>query len=246
MHIYSFPQEVYQATEAINDFLIQLGVDTQKVKNSDLMLCAFVHKSYASDFKPAHEYDHNERLEFVWDAVLSSVIASQLFVDFPQMQESDMTLYKIALVREDTLSRVSKKIGLHQQIFISKGEENNGGREKASITSDALEALIGYISLDLWYRFAQEFVLKTVYPEIEKISKVQVKSYKTLVQEYVQKKYKQLPVYIDDEYEKDDKNNVVLFVSEIEVNGKIVSKGYGGNKKKAQEASAKNYYETLE
>lgn len=106
-----------------------------------------MHKSYASDFKEV--YDHNERLEFVGDSMLGSVIAKKLFLDFSSMQESTMTLYKIALVREETLCTVAKKIGLPQQLFISKGEERNGGREKASITSDAMEALIGYLALDM-------------------------------------------------------------------------------------------------
>lgn len=92
-------------------------------KNSGFwtFLCAFVHKSYASDFK--EPYLHNERLEFVGDAALGAVIAKALFLNFPWMQESTMTLYKIALVREETLAEVAQKIWLNQQIFISKGEE---------------------------------------------------------------------------------------------------------------------------
>ena len=105
-----------------------------------MLLCAFVHKSYASDFK--EEYNHNERLEFVGDAVLGSVIAKALFLNFPTMQESNMTLYKIGLVREETLAKVAQNIKLNTYIFISKGEEKNHGRLKASIISDALEALI--------------------------------------------------------------------------------------------------------
>jgi ribonuclease III len=110
------------------------------MKDTDMLLCAFVHKSYASDFK--EEYNHNERLEFVGDAVLGSVIAKALFLNFPTMQESNMTLYKIGLVREETLAKVAQKIKLNTHIFISKGEEKNHGRLKASIISDALEALI--------------------------------------------------------------------------------------------------------
>lgn len=85
-----------------------IGIQVSDLSDQELLLCAFVHKSYAADFKES--YHHNERLEFVGDAVLGSVIAKALFLDFPQMQESTMTLYKIALVREETLAEVAKKI----------------------------------------------------------------------------------------------------------------------------------------
>lgn len=100
--------EVRLSLPKLKNFLSSLNISEKKIQNSDLFLCAFVHKSYASDFKES--YDHNERLEFVGDAILGSIIAKQLFLEFPDMQESVMTLYKIALVREETLSLVAKKI----------------------------------------------------------------------------------------------------------------------------------------
>lgn len=158
--------------------------------------------------------------------MLGSVIAKKLFLDFSSMQESTMTLYKIALVREETLCTVAKKIGLPQQLFISKGEERNGGREKASITSDAMEALIGYLALDMGYEIMENFVLKVVYPEIKEIAKAPVKSYKTMAQESIQKLYKQLPVYKDSEEKVDDKGNVLLFRSEIMAEEKVLASGF--------------------
>lgn len=237
----NLPDEVRNSLPQLQSFFSGLGLPAEHIQDLDLFLCAFVHKSYASDFKIS--YDHNERLEFVGDAMLGSVIAKALFLDFPQMQESSMTLYKIALVREETLCKVAKKIWLHQQLFISKGEEKNQGREKASITSDALEAFIGYLALDLGYAVAEQFVLATVYPEIKELSKAPVKSYKTMTQELIQKTYKQLPTYLDSEAEHDEKGNVTLFRSEIWVNDACLATGTGTNKKKAQEAAAKAYYQ---
>lgn len=147
--------------------------------------------------------------------MLGAVIAKTLFQSFPHMPESTMTLYKIALVREETLATVADQIGLNKIIFISKGEEKNNGREKPSIISDALEALIGYLFLDIGYEQAEKFVMTYVYPEIKKIQKMPVKSYKTMAQEKVQKLYKVLPNYIDIEEQKDDKGNVLLYRSEI-------------------------------
>lgn len=237
----SIPPVVKEKRQKLIDFFEKIGFSIQENQNFDLLYTAFIHKSYASDFKEV--YDHNERLEFVGDAVLGAAIAKALFQNFPQMQESLMTLYKIALVREETLAKVAKKIQLNQIIFISKGEEKNGGREKASIVSDALEALIGYLFVDFGYEVAERFVLRYIYPEIEMISQAPVKSYKTMVQEKIQKNYKKLPTYIDSEEEIDEKNNVVSFRSEIRVDDQILAVGFGSNKKKAQEDAAKNYYE---
>ena len=156
-----------------------------------------------------------------------------------------MTLYKIALVREETLCKVAKKIWLSQQLFISRGEEKNGGREKASITSDAMEALIWYLALDMGYESMENFVIDVVYPEIKQIAKAPVKSYKTMAQENIQKYYKQLPVYVDREEKVDEKGNVLLFRSEIMADEKILASGFWTNKKKAQEDAAKNYYEGI-
>ena len=239
----TLPREVHNALPRLKSFLSSLNLPVEKIQNFDLFLCAFVHKSYASDFK--EPYDHNERLEFLGDAMLGSVIAKKLFLDFPEMPESTMTLYKIALVREETLCKVAKKIWLSQQLFISRGEEKNGGREKASITSDAMEALIWYLALDMGYETMENFVIDVVYPEIKQIAKAPVKSYKTMAQENIQKYYKQLPVYVDCEEKVDEKGNVLLFRSEIMVNEKILASGFWTNKKKAQEDAAKNYYEGI-
>ena len=179
------PPWVKEEQKNLVSFLESLEIPVEKIKDTDMLLCAFVHKSYASDFK--EEYNHNERLEFVGDAVLGSVIAKALFLNFPTMQESNMTLYKIGLVREETLAKVAQNIELNIHIFISKGEEKNHGRLKASIISDALEALIWYVFLDFWYEVAENFVLKYIYPEITVLSKAPVKSYKTMAQEQVQK-----------------------------------------------------------
>lgn len=235
------PPWVKEKQEHLLRYLERWGIDTQKIQDFELFLCAFVHKSYASDFKEV--YLHNERLEFVWDAALGAVIAKALFLNFPWMQESTMTLYKIALVREETLAEVAQKIWLNQQIFISKGEEKNKGREKASITSDALEALIGYLYLDMGFEVAEKFVLENIYPKVKEIAKMPVKSYKTMAQEMVQKVFKVLPTYKNFEKEVDDKGNVLLYNSEIWADEILLASWEWTNKKKAQEDAAKNYYE---
>jgi ribonuclease-3 len=110
------------------------------IHNEELMMLTFVHKSYAADYKDT--YTHNERLEFVGDGILGAVINKLLFVNHQEMPESQLTLYKIALVREEILAEIAKDIKLNEVVFISKGEEKTQGRQKDSILSDALEALI--------------------------------------------------------------------------------------------------------
>ena len=114
-----------------------------------------------------------------------------------------MTLYKIALVREETLAEAAKKIWLNKQLFISKWEENNNWREKETILWDAFEALLWYLYIDFWADEVFEFVEKYLYPFMESISTHPVKSYKTLVQELVQRDTKQIPEYRETEEEVD-------------------------------------------
>ncbi|MDR0650902.1 MAG: ribonuclease III [Candidatus Peribacteria bacterium] len=235
------PSEVSGQLPQLITYLASLGIDISKIQDTDLFLSTFIHKSYAADFKEITS--HNERLEFVGDAILGAIIAKLLFLRNPEMSESIMTLYKIALVREETLAEVSKDIKLDMQIFISKGEEHSKGREKETILGDAFEALLGYLYLDMGEPTVEYFVNKYLYPKIKTISKHPVKSYKTMVQEIIQRETKITPEYFDSEFVVDDKKNVIQYKSELLVNGEKKAEGFGTNKKKAQEAAAKNFYE---
>jgi len=203
----------------------------------------FIHKSFSADYK--NIYAHNERLEFLGDGILGAIINKLLFLKHPEMPESDLTLYKIALVREENLAQVARDIGLDQMIFLSKGEEKNDGRKKDVIISDCLESLLGYMYIDLGIEETEKFIEKYVYIKIEDIQKEPVKSYKTMIQELVQKEYKVLPEYRDVEHQVDDKHNVIEYRSDIYVLDEKKSEGFGPNKKKAQEEAAKNFYNQL-
>jgi len=198
-----------------------LGIPTKNIRNKERMLLAFVHKSYAADYKDV--FTHNERLEFVGDGILGAIINKLLFINHPEMPESELTLYKIALVREEILAEIAKDIRLNEMVFVSKGEEKMQGREKESILSDALEALIGYLYIDLGIEAVEQFIETHIYSKLENIEKHPVKSYKTMIQELVQKKHKFVPEYQDIEDKKDDKGNVIIYRSEIYVAEKKVS-----------------------
>lgn len=238
------PKEVLEKREIILDYAKTVWIPIEKIKNEHLFLQVFVHKSFAADYKKIS--DHNERLEFLGDGILWAVINKLLFSNYPERDESDLTLYKIALVREETLALVARNIGLYNHIFISRGEEKMQGRQKNAILADCVEALIGYIYIDIGIEATEAFIEKYVYSQIDLISKDPVKSYKTMVQEIVQKKYKQLPFYKDMEDVKDDKGNTIQYKSDLFVVDKLVWTWLGINKKKAQEEAAKMYYISLE
>lgn len=232
--------QVIKKKKDIIAYLKDLWIPTKKIQDDNLLMLAFIHKSYAADYKDI--ITHNERLEFVGDGILGAVINKLLFIRHPEMAESDLTLYKIALVREEILAEIAKDIKLNEIVFISKWEEKMQGRQKDSILSDALEALIGYLYIDLGIDVTEQFIEKYIYTKLEKIEKKPVKSYKTMIQEIVQKQHKVVPEYKDIEYVKDEKGNTTEYKSEIYIVGKKVSEWFGSNKKKAQEEAAKNCY----
>lgn len=221
----------------------KLLIPIEDIHDEELLLLAFVHKSYAADYKDT--YTHNERLEFVGDGILGAVINKLLFINHRGMAESELTLYKIALVREEILAEIAKDIHLNDMVFISKWEEKTQGRQKDSILSDALEALIGYIYIDLGIDATEQFIQRYVYTKLTQIEKNPVKSYKTMIQEIVQKEHKIVPEYKDIEYVIDEKGNVTEYKSEIYVVGEKIGEWFGSNKKKAQEEAAKKCYDSL-
>lgn len=238
-----FPQQVLDQRDQLLDYVKSLWIDIDHIKDENLLMQSFVHKSFAADFKTI--WLHNERLEFLWDGILWAAICKFLFIDHPEMEESDMTLYKIALVREETLADVARNVKLGEQVLISKWEEKMKGRNKDSILSDTLEALIWYISVDLGYTEAENFIKKHVYSMYTHVDKNPVQSYKTMAQEITQKKYKQIPEYKDSGHETDDRWNVTLYKSELFILWEKKSEWFGQNKKKAQEDAAKNFYNAL-
>lgn len=231
------------AMDRYTSFLTNVGLDMNTVKNYDLLVQSLTHKSYAADFSTA--IAHNERLEFVGDAILGSIVATLLFTNNPDQSEADMTLYKIALVREEMLARVARNIGIDGIVLISRWEERSLGREKDAILSDTLEAFIAFITIDMWYDVAYDFVARHIYSHINTLSAITVVSYKTQIQERSQKTYQKLPTYVDTVHEQSDTGNISSYRSDIYINDRIVTSGYGPSKKKAQEDAAKNAVEQL-
>lgn len=137
-----------------------------KFNNFSLLKMAMTHSSFANDQR-MNKNNCNERLEFLGDAVLELISSEFLYGKYPDNDEGELTKIRASLVSEEPLAAVAKKINLPEYILMGKGEEATGGRERNSITSDAVEALLGAIYLDGGIEPAREFALKYILTDID-------------------------------------------------------------------------------
>ena len=165
---------------------LQQKIDYQ-FKDENLLFTALTHSSYANEHK-LHKIHHNERLEFLGDAVLEVVSSDFLFKNFPDMAEGQMSKKRASLVCEPTLAYCARQIGLGKYLMLGKGEDMGGGRNRDSILSDALEAVIGSIYLDGGIEQAGSFIMTHVLNDIE--HKAMFQDSKTILQELLQKDHK--------------------------------------------------------
>ena len=206
------------------------------VEQEDIIHAAFTHKSFSMD-TPLDGIKHQERLEFLWDAVLWGVIADILFTNHHDQDESWLTLAKISLVREEYLAHVARQIDLGSLILLWTWEERSWWRDKDSVLSDSLEALIACIYTIWWRKYAYVLVHKYIYIDIQNLTPP-TKSWKNQLQEYCQKTFKELPTYIDEPVKIEDNGNILLFWSTVCVWWKTYQTATWPSKKKAQEAAA--------
>ena len=202
-------------------------------KDKTLFKQALTHSSYANEHR--HEgLKDNERLEFLGDAVLEIISSEYLFYNYPDMAEGEMTKLRASIVCEPTLALCTHEISLGSYLFLGKGEERTGGRNRDSIVSDATEALLGAIYLDGGFASAKEFVLNFILNDIE--HKQLFYDSKTILQEIVQEKGTQPVEYVLIKEEGPDHNK--NFTVDARVNGKVMGQGSGHTKKAAEQAAA--------
>ena len=226
------------------NYLKSLWIDLWENYNIKLLKTAFTHKSFSND---VHKLvPSNERLEFLGDAILGFVIADFIYNDYPELEEDMMSLYKIALVNEKILADVARQINAGDYILLWLWEINSWGKEKDSVLSDFIEALIAYLYLDLWEQEARKFIKKYIYSKFDEIKNSwKIKSPKSMLQEYAQKKYKLIPKYVDYEEKVDEKWNPILYRSEVYINEEKVAEWFWVNKKKAQTSAAEKALKKL-
>ncbi len=211
-----------------------------KYKNTQLLLTALTHSSYANECKPRGEQvEYNERLEFLGDSVLSIIVSDYLFRHYPDTPEGDLTRIRASAVCEKTLGKLALDLGLGKYMRLGHGEELSHGRERVSILADAFEALIASIYLDSGSRDAVEkFLLPRVIPEIKQfVENGKNKDYKTLLQQIVQQEHGELLEYVLTDESGPD--HAKIFTVEARLNSNVIGHGKGKSKREAEQLAAK-------
>lgn len=160
-----------------------------------LLALALTHSSWANECGDAHQ--HNERLEFLGDAVLELAVSRELFDRYGQLREGELTRLRSELVSTTSLARRARDLDLGAALFMGRGEERQGGRERDAVLSDAFEAVLAAVYLDGGFAAAQACVgriFSSFWPKREDLSS-RHKDFKTLLQEVMQQRYRQRPVY---------------------------------------------------
>ncbi len=194
---------------------------------------ALTHSSYANEKKT----QSNERLEFLGDSVLSLIVSNYLFHKLSRKDEGDLTKIRSTLVCESALAEVAKKIDLGKLILLGRGEEMTGGRERASVVSDAFEALLAAIYLDGGFEAAENWLMSLMSEELEVgCTGKYYKDYKTILQEEMQKRSGSRVSYRMTG-EKGLEHSKT-FAVDVLVDGDIFGSGTGTSKKEAEQAAA--------
>ncbi len=207
----------------------------------ELLERALTHKSYANENRVPY---HNERMEFLGDAVLSLVVSEYLMKACPDSTEGDLSRFRAAVVSEPALAAVSREIGLGDYLLLGKGEDQTGGRNKDSLLADCLEALIASVYLDAGIDSAEAFVIRVFEAMIRKTcSSGGSLDYKTELQELCQERLKQLPEYrVVSETGPDHQKQ---FNMEVWIKGQLSGRGIGKSKKEAEQRAAREALEKL-
>ncbi len=207
-------------------------------KNEDLLTEALTHRSYLNEF-PRWQLPHNERLEYLGDAVLELIVSEELFAKFPEYPEGKLTVLRAALVNYQILARVAESIGLDDHILMSRGERRDTGKAREVILANAIEAVIGAMYVDQGMEKVHAFVKKNVMNNLDQVVKTRsYKDAKSELQELVQEKLRVTPTYRTLGEEGPAHRRV--FKMGVYVGEKLTAEGEGASKQEAELEAAKN------
>ncbi|EKD56659.1 MAG: hypothetical protein ACD_58C00123G0005 [uncultured bacterium] len=209
--------------------------------DKDLFRQVFVHRSYLNE-NPGFNLDHNERLEFLGDAVLELVVTEYLYKNYPN-PEGELTNWRSALVKGERLSQVATKLNIEKLLYLSRGEQKSSGKSRQLILANAFEALIGAIYLDKGYQKVQKYIYDNIIIYLEEIlDKKLFRDAKSTLQEISQEKFSITPNYNVLEESGPDHNK--HFIVGVFIGDKQVGRGNGYSKQTAEQDAAKNSLET--
>lgn len=219
--------------EALAGFSRALGIS---FNNPELLLEAVTHRSYLNEHR-GHQVGHNERLEFLGDAVLELAVTDFLFKRYPEKPEGDLTSYRAALVNTQSLSSIAESVGVNEVLLLSKGEAKDTGRARQYLVANTIEAIIGALYLDKGYEEAEQFIARHFYPRLEEIVEKRLwQDAKSRFQEFAQEHEDVTPSYrtLFEEGPDHDKHFTVgVFLGNDEI-----ARGTGKSKQEAEQVAA--------
>lgn len=219
------------------EFSEKLGYEFTK---PELLAEAFRHASYVNELGDGSLRD-NERMEFLGDAVLDLAVSDILMEAFQEAREGPLSKWRASVVNEKVLSELARELELGNYLYLGRGEEMSGGREKPSILADTLEAVLGAVYLDSGFETAKEIIRNLLLYHIEKLKGPGLdEDFKSLLQEYTQETHKTRPEYVlvSESGPPHDRTFRVALV----IKGRTVSKGEGKSKKEAEQKAAREAF----
>jgi ribonuclease-3 len=223
------------------DFQRIIGVD---FKDISLLEQALVHSSYINE-NPGYINGHNERLEFLGDAVLDWIVSERIYHEFPDFDEGNMTKLRASLVRRETLARIARTIRLGDYLYMGKGEVTSGGRSKITNLAGALEAVIAAVYRDRGEDVTRKFVLRLLEDEWARaVDKGFEDDYKSMLQVVTQSKFQVIPLYriVSQTGPDHDKE----FTVEVSAKNMVLGIGVGKSKKMAETKAARAALQRLD
>jgi ribonuclease-3 len=208
-----------------------------RIGNAALFQEAVTHRSYLNEHK-SHPVPHNERLEFLGDAVLELAVTERLYADFPDRPEGELTALRAALVNSDMLSKIGRDLGVEPFLLMSRGEAKDTGRARAFLIANAVEAVIGALYLDQGYESAKSFIETRVLNRIQEV--LDAKLYtdpKSRFQELSQEKLGVTPQYRVLRESGPDHDR--RFIAGVFIGDELIAEGEGLSKQDAQRNAAK-------
>jgi ribonuclease-3 len=211
-------------------------------KNKDIEFRVYTHRSYLNESNEAHE--SNERMEFLGDSILSFVVSSYIFDKYPNLKEGELTNLRSILTNTETLYEVAKELQLGELLKLSKGEEASGGRINKSLLANTYESVVGGLFLDQGIEASRTFIHDTIIAQTDKIIQNQgLKDSKSNLQEVLQEKYKESPIY--EIVEENGPDHDRTYTVQVRIGDRILGKGVGKSKQDAEKQAAKEALITL-
>ncbi len=219
----------------------KIGVE---FKNKDLLTQAFVHRSYLNE-NPEFQLFHNERLEFLGDAVLELIVTDYLYASFPDKPEGELTSWRAALVNAKMLSAVAREMDLNDFLLLSRGEKRETGKARDYILANTFEALVGAMYLDQGIPETRGFIERFLFPKISQVKEERLfQDSKSRFQEVAQERVNITPVY--KLLRESGPDHAKYFVVGAFLGSEIAGQGEGSSKQEAEERAAKQALEKFE